>query len=145
MGSVSRTINATANKITADSARSKKVDVSVPRGKSERAKYCLIVVFKNTTTCANLWPFKHYQIIGYSNMTNRSGDGRKSWTFIGQKPSLPNQTSSAGIDPVLKCVGKIIVNGAFESQRKGMRAHQEFALARPEVWNWAKTIIGVWL
>ena len=54
IGSVSRTINATANKITTDSARSKMVDVSVLRGKSERAKYCLIVVFKNTATCANL-------------------------------------------------------------------------------------------
>ena len=78
-------------------------------------------------------------------MTNRSGDSRKSSTLIGQKPSLPNQTSSAGIDAVLKRVGKIIVNGAFESQRNGMRACQEFALARPEGWNWAKTIIGVWL
>ena len=65
-------------------------------------------------------------------MTNRSGDGRKSSTLIGQKLSLPNQTSSEGKDAFLKRVGKTIVNGALESQRKGMRARHEFALARPE-------------
>ena len=68
-------------------------------------------------------------------MTNLSGYGKKSSTLIGQKLSLPNQTSSAKTDAFLKRVGKTIVSGAFESQRNGMRARHEFALARPEGLN----------
>ena len=78
-------------------------------------------------------------------MTNLPGVGRKSSTLMGQKLSLPNQTSLFEMNAALKHIGKIIVSGAFSSHLNGMRARQEFALARPEGVNWAKTIIGVWL